>query len=941
MDAYGGAALLIKILYHRNRFDDDVIARMLGHFKTLLEVMAACPEERVGQLPMLTEAEREQLLGEWNDTATEFPRDKCVHQLFEEQAGRTPDALAVADARKQWTYAELNRRAELLAAELRKFGIGPDVCAGVCLERSVEMVTAKLAVWKAGGAYVPLDPSYPAQRLQAVVEDAKLRLVVSDRVSSQDIRLWDGVELLLADDVVPEANLAADCAPASTSLAYVIYTSGSTGEPRGVEVTHRNLVNSTQARLAYYQPGQNHFLLLSSFAFDSSLAGIFGTLCGGGTLVIPSGALPANLPNLAKLVAAHEITDLLCVPSLYRLMLEQATRGEVKSLRRVIVAGESCPPDLLERHYKLLPTATLYNEYGPTEATVWATVHPCETRPKRVTVSIGKPIANTQIYVLDQRLRPVPSGVQGELCIAGESVARGYWNQPELTAAKFVTNPFGKGKLYRTGDLGRHLPDGSLELLGRLDAQIKIRGFRIELEEISSHIAAFPGVLQAAATVFETQAGQPEIIAYIVPESPQANVTYKALRRYLKDRLPEYMLPSAALILDALPLLPNGKLDRNALPMPERSLAGVKDKPANLTEEKLVAVFEKVLEKQPVGTGQSFFELGGHSLLLARLLLLIEENFAVQLSWAEVFRFPTVRELATLLNGQSREVGSNAIIPIQPSGSKLPLFWVRGGPLFLGLSRGLGLDQPLLGLDLPPADAVHLPVPYRLEDIAAALIEKMRSVQPEGPYNIAGLCVNGVIAYEMARQLEESGQTIGVLALFDAQNPEFYHNFGEQSTQRAAWNKIGFHLNKFLSASPAGFCQIVRERLKRAGQRLNVLRWRIYHHFAWRVQERHLRNLDIIIHPSSYSYHPKPLSCNALFFQSSDWPKGSYWDFYASWKDMIRDLRVYRVRGGHESMFAEKNVAPIIEGLRQGLEEIYRPVLSHAPAETPPLLDSL
>ncbi len=935
------AGLAGRFKYNTDLFDSPTVARMAEHFQVLLGALVTNPDAPISQAEIMTAAERQKVLVEWNETTAEFDREICIHALFEAQAEKSPSAVAVEQGSRRVTYGELNERANGLAKVLRGRGVQPETRVGICLHPSPEMLIAIMAVLKAGGAYVPLDPSYPAQRLQAVVEDAKLRLVVSDRVSSQDIRLWDGVELLLADDVVPEENVVADITPASTSLAYVIYTSGSTGEPRGVEVTHRNLVNSTQARLAYYQPGQNHFLLLSSFAFDSSLAGIFGTLCGGGTLVIPSGALPANLPNLAKLVAAHEITDLLCVPSLYRLMLEQATRGEVKSLRRVIVAGESCPPDLLERHYKLLPTATLYNEYGPTEATVWATVHPCETRPKRVTVSIGKPIANTQIYVLDQRLRPVPSGVQGELCIAGESVARGYWNQPELTAAKFVTNPFGKGKLYRTGDLGRHLPDGSLELLGRLDAQIKIRGFRIELEEISSHIAAFPGVLQAAATVFETQAGQPEIIAYIVPESPQANVTYKALRRYLKDRLPEYMLPSAALILDALPLLPNGKLDRNALPMPERSLAGVKDKPANLTEEKLVAVFEKVLEKQPVGTGQSFFELGGHSLLLARLLLLIEENFAVQLSWAEVFRFPTVRELATLLNGQSREVGSNAIIPIQPSGSKLPLFWVRGGPLFLGLSRGLGLDQPLLGLDLPPADAVHLPVPYRLEDIAAALIEKMRSVQPEGPYNIAGLCVNGVIAYEMARQLEESGQTIGVLALFDAQNPEFYHNFGEQSTQRAAWNKIGFHLNKFLSASPAGFSQIVRERLKRAGQRLNVLRWRIYHHFAWRVQERHLRNLDIIIHPSSYSYHPKPLSCNALFFQSSDWPKGSYWDFYASWKDMIRDLRVYRVRGGHESMFAEKNVAPIIEGLRQGLEEIYRPVLSHAPAETPPLLDSL
>lgn len=910
-----------RFKYNTDLFDATTVERMAEHFQVLLNSVTANPDAPISQAEIMTAAERRKVLVEWNATSQDFSADCCVHDLIRAQAEKMPSAVALEQGTYRLSYGELNQRAEAAAQMLRQNGLKPRGKVGIYIHPSAEMLVAILAVLKAGGAYLPLDPTYPAQRLRSTVDDAKLGFILTNSATSHTVPAVPGVEILKVDAVRPRES-AQNPDPAAIAqpddLAYVIYTSGSTGEPRGVEVTHRNLMNSTQARIRYYDQSHARFLLLSSFAFDSSVAGIFGTLCSGGTLVLPPGPLAESLPDLARLVAAHEITDLLCVPSLYRLMLEQASRGEMKTLRRAIVAGESCPPELLERHYKLLPGATLYNEYGPTEATVWATVHRCEAHPKRATVSIGKPIANTQIYVLDRYMHPVPAGVQGELCIVGAGVARGYWNRTGLTAEKFLPNPFGAGRLYRTGDLARHLPDGSLELMGRLDEQVKIRGFRIELDEIASQIVSFPGVLEAAATVYEPHAGHQEIVAYVVSGQSEAAFSVKDLRRYMRDRLPEYMLPSTILRVETLPRLPNGKLDRNALPKPQ-SPATPGDKAANATEEKLVAIFEKVLEKNSVGANQSFFELGGHSLLLARLLLLIEESFSIHLSWAEVFRFPTVRELATLLQAPSREVGKSAIIPIQPEGSKLPLFWVRGGPLFLGLSRGLGRDQPLLGLDLPPADAVRLPVPYRLEDIASALIEKMRSVQPNGPYNIAGLCVNGVIAYEMARQLQESGQNIGLLALFDAQNPEYYHNFAGESAQQATINKIGFHLKKLLAATPANLPGLLRERLVRAGQRLNVLRWRIHHHFALRVRERNLRNLDIIIHPSSYDYKPKPLKGKVLFFQSSDWPKGGYWNFFASWKGVIEDLRVRRVQGGHESMFADANVAPILEGLQEGL----------------------
>ncbi len=915
-----------RFKYNTDLFDSSTIVRMAEHFQVLLRSVVDNPDLSISQAEIMTAAERKKVLVEWNNTEAHFDNNICIHDLFERQVVKNPNATAIEQGASRLTYSALNRRADALANVLHRRGVTAETKVGICLQPSLEMLVAILAVLKAGGGYVPLDPAYPQQRLKFILEDAQLQLVLTDSASIKELPAVDGVETVVLDSATPLDGTPRQEIPGRAdpnNLAYVIYTSGSSGTPRGVEITHRNLVNSTLARMQYYAASHSRFLLLSSFAFDSSVAGIFGTLCSGGTLVMTPGTLTSSLPELARLVAQHEVTDLLCVPSVYRLMLEQASHGEMKTLRRAIVAGESCPPELLEKHYKLLPGTTLFNEYGPTEASVWATVHKCEHHPKRPVVSIGKPVANTQVYILDSHLQPVPQGIPGELCVGGLNVSRGYWNRPELTTEKFIPNPFSSGKLYRTGDMARHLPDGSLELLGRFDTQVKIRGFRVELDEISSLIASFSGVREAATAIRDPESKHAEIVAYIVQDPKLPPVSFGQLRRFLKERLPEYMLPSVIVALNELPLLPNGKLDRSALPAPHDSFVNVGERPSNAVEEKLVAIFESVLEKHPVGTNQSFFELGGHSLLLARLILLIEQSFGKTLSWAEVFRSPTVRELAALLNDETADLGSSAIIPIQPQGGKLPLFWVRGGPLFLTLSRGLGMDQPMLGLDLPPSDAAHLPVPYRLEDIASALVEKMRSVQPEGPYNIAGLCVNGVIAYEMARQLQDAGQEIGVLALFDAQNPEYYHNFTGEGRGRATWNKIDFHLNKLLSATPSTLPALVRERLVRIGQRLNVLRWRVYHHLALRVNEQNLRNLDTIIHPSSYDYRPKPLTGNVLFFQSNEWPKGDYWNFFASWKDMIRKMQVFRVQGGHESMFSEENVAPIIDGLRDGLKQVH------------------
>jgi surfactin family lipopeptide synthetase A len=922
-DAPTGIAGRFK--YSTDLFDPPTIARMAGHLETLLRAVAANPEQRISQVPLLTESERQQVSVEWNSTDVMYATDVCIHNLFETKVEMLPDAAAVVQGKRQLSYRELNSRAEALANSLRQRGVGPEQVVAICLKPSLGMMVSILGVLKAGGACLPLDPSYPKDRLKYVLDDSKVKVLLT----TSDLRTLfpeNGIEVMCLDQ---DAGLSDPAKSAVTSeakagpdnLAYVIYTSGSTGTPKGVLITHRNLVHSTQARLSYYTAPNSRFLLLSSFAYDSSLAGIFGTLCQGGSLVLCPGTVRECLPELAQVVARHRISELLCVPSVYGFLLEQASPAQLATLRSAIVAGESCAPELIERHYKLLPHTVLYNEYGPTEASVWSTVYKCRPKQTRLLVPIGRPIANTRVYVVDRHLNLAPVGVAGEICIAGPGLVRGYLNRPDLTAEKFVPNPFStdkQAKLYRTGDLARYLPDGNLELLGRLDEQVKIRGFRIELEEISSVMAEHPSVRQAVAVLREDTPHSPELVAYVVPWTNEG-FDGSALRQFLKQRLPEVMVPSKIVTLERLPLTPNGKLDRHALPTPESPSDVVYEAAAGPVEARLVEIFEKVLGKHPVGTRQNFFDLGGHSLLVARLLLLIEQAFHKKLSLGEVFQAPTVRELAVLLANGTRSNG--AIVPIQPSGSRTPLFWVRGGPLYLALSRRLGPDQPLLGLHLPPSDAAELPVPYKLEAIAAALVERMREAQPTGPYNIAGLCVNGVIAYEMARQLHQDGQEVGLLALFDAQNPAYYRDFSMEGRGALMWRKACYHLANLHQSRLRQMPGFIRDRMTGIGRRLSVMRWRVNHALGLPVGDNHLEDLDTIIHPASYDYQPPPYRGRVVFFQSTDWPKGRYWEFHVGWKHLVGAMDIFRIRGGHESMFYDENVDLLAESLQLSLKQ--------------------
>jgi amino acid adenylation domain-containing protein len=917
-----------RFKYSSDLFEPQTVAYMAGHLAMLLESIAANPDQRISSLPMLTAREREQVCVTWNETEAEFPADLCLHELIAKQAERTPAATAIIDGAGELTYRELDHRSNQLAAYLRKQGVGPEVPVGLYLEPSNEMIVGIVGVLKAGGACLPLDPSYPAERLAWVCADTQLHVLITQQhllsslpvVTASVLALdshWSEVEKESAGPVRSEAN--------PESLAYIIYTSGSTGKPKGVQITHRNLVHSTYARSLYYGPDAGRFLLLSSFAFDSSLVGIFGSLARGGTLVLTPGPVQSNLTRLAQFVAQSRISHLLSVPSLYNLLLDQAKTGELSSLREVIVAGESCPVELVERHHRLLPKVTLFNEYGPTEASVWTTVYKCDAGHLARFVPIGRPIPNARVYVLDPHLNVLPVGAPGELYIGGEGVVRGYLNRPEETAARFIADPFDRtpgARLYKTGDLVRHLPDGNLEILGRLDHQVKIRGFRIEMEEIEAVISAHESVRQAVVTLREEKEGEPGLIAYAVPLDPAQFDTEK-LRVYLNQKLPEVMVPSAIVKLDSLPLMPNGKVNRHALvaelPVPVTQFVP----PADALESKMVNIWETVLGKQGIGTTDNFFDLGGNSLLVAKLLLRIEQRLGKTLSLANIFQAPTIQQLAAMVGGRSIPVHHPAIVPIQPLGTKPPLFWVRGGPLFLPLAHRLGIDRPLLGLHLPTDEASELDVPYKLEDIAGAFVRCMREAQPEGPYYIAGLCVNGVIAYEMARQLVEQGEKIGLLVVFDAQNPAYYEDFSQESRGQLLRKRVEFQFSNLRREGLPGLADFLNDRIVGIRRRLSVRYWRACHAWHRRVSIQRLEDLEHIVHPASFVYRPKPYSGRVVFFQSTDWPVGRYWDFHASWNGLIAGgLELHKIRGGHESMFYEQNVDLLARKLQACLRDV-------------------
>jgi amino acid adenylation domain-containing protein len=657
--------LTITIKYNVDLFEPATIRRMLGHTRNLLESIVADPQQRLSELSFLGADERRQLLYEWNETRVEYNAGGTLHQHFEAKAAETPQAVALVCEGQQLSYGELNERANQLAHHLRKRGIVAETRVGLCIERSLEMIVGLLGILKAGAAYLPLDPTYPRERLRFMLdESAAPVLLTQQRLASvlpehgaQVIYLdthWD--EIAQESNSNPVANVLAE------NLAYIIYTSGSTGTPKGVCVSHHNLLQSTFARLDYYSSQPKSFLLLSSFAFDSSVAGIFWTLCAGGTLVLPEEGLQRDAHALVRLIRQRRVSHLLSLPSLHALMLEVADASELESLDVVIVAGEACSPELVRRHFETLPETNLYNEYGPTEATVWSSVYQClgDEGEGRQVVPIGRPIANARLYILDDDLRPLPIGVAGELYIGGEGLTRGYLQRSEVTAERFVPDPFGKGaRLYRTGDMTRYLPDGNIEFLGRSDSQVKIRGFRIELGEIEAALMEEATVREAVVVAADEASGGKRLVAYLVWEQAAEASGVDELRQKLKERLPEYMIPATFVFLAEMPLSPNGKIDRRALSTADQSAPELKRAympPLTDAERTIAQVWQEVLKVEKVGVTDNFFDLGGHSLSMVQVYTKLRAAFVErEFTVIDLFRYPTVSAVAQFLNPSAQQ----------------------------------------------------------------------------------------------------------------------------------------------------------------------------------------------------------------------------------------------------------------------------------------------
>ncbi len=664
-----GDRLAGSLEYNRDLFDASTIKRVIGHFKRLLESIVENPEQPVSSLQMMSDQERRQLLVEWNDTNKEYRKDRFIHQIIEEQAELTPDSLALLFDDQPLSYHQLNSSANQLAHLLQSLGVGPESLVAVCLHRSADMILALLAVLKAGGGYVPIDPDYPPARLAFMLDDSGAHLLIT--TLSLDQQLFGSSDLssvprLYLDQLQHEIDSQSRVNPHSEvggeNLAYVIYTSGTTGKPKGAMNTHHGISNRLQwMQEAYLLDSSDRVLHKTPLSFDVSVWEVFWPLMSGAAVVVarPGGHLEPGY--LVELIEKQEVTTMHFVPSMMEKFLEEVEEGRCKSVRRVIASGEAMSRELVEKYFERM-SGELHNLYGPTEASVDVSWWECERGAGGRSVPIGRPIANTQIYILDKEMRAVPVGVLGELYLGGAGLGRGYLRKGGMTAERFVPNPYGGeggSRIYRSGDIGRYREDGSIEYVGRVDHQVKIRGARIEIGEIESVMREVRGVREAVVVVREEEGKGKELIGYVVMEEGE-EVSVREMREELELRLPKVMVPRAIVRLEGMPLSPNGKLDRKALPSPDGFQPRLAEyvAPSTQLEEAIAAIWKDVLGVERIGVNDNFFELGGHSLLIVEMHSRLRNISDKEIPIVEMFRYPTINSLAVYLGRQDGDRSS-------------------------------------------------------------------------------------------------------------------------------------------------------------------------------------------------------------------------------------------------------------------------------------------
>lgn len=885
------------LTYNTDLFDRETARHMAAHYRNLLAAAIEDPERPITAIPILDAAERRQLVEGWNQAETPLP-SRLVHQLIAEQAAQNPGAVAAFDDNGTLTYSQLDHAADELAERICAAGAGPGTLVALCVERSRAMVVALLAILKAGSAYVPLDPLFPKERLAFILEDSKAAFVITE--SALRDRLPAGFPSLILTGSPGTAGGRQAMpvpAPGAESPAYAIYTSGSTGVPKAVLVPHRQMLNGLEGLRAVFGFGATDcFLAVSTLSFDIAAVEIFMPLMSGGRVAIASREQQTDPRALNELIERVHPTYIQATPATWRMLIDAGWRGG-KELT-ILSAGEalvrSLADSLLDR------CGRLFDVYGPTETTIYCTAE--QVRRETGPVPIGRPLANAKVYVLDERLEPVPQGVTGELYVGGAGVTPGYWRRPELTAERFLPDPFTSApasKIYRTGDLARWLPDGRLQYLGRRDTQIKLRGFRIELGEVESALNAHPAIRAAAVT-----ARGDALIAWCVWRGAPAEPG--ALRQSLAAKLPHYMIPARIITRETLPLLPNGKVDRQSLAgmiePPQTSGAG---SPKDKAEQDLAHIWEELLETRPIGRNDNFFDLGGHSLLAARMVARIEQAFGKRLPVGTVFEAPSIAQLVPFVRGGASPKWPPRVIPVQPAGTRTAFWAVGGGANYRLIAEHLGPDQPVFGVLLEEEDIARLGPPYRVQTIAAEIVRLIRQQQPHGPYQLGGYSMQGLVALEAARLLVAAGEDVRLLALFDPYLPvpvrrQFSRTLRIRIHLAAAWWLLahrGLRITfQFLATTAKGFAAGLRHQP--AGARTTP------------------HTIPDMVRLAVSSYQPEPYPGRIVYFQAAEQPIALGLGSVLGWRERAAgglDIRV--VPGEHAAILREPNAARLANEL--------------------------
>ncbi|MGH1362058.1 MAG: amino acid adenylation domain-containing protein [Calditrichia bacterium] len=762
--------------YATKLFRPETIRRMMDGFLALLEAVVLDTSLPISILPVITAENKHQLLREWNQTQADVPTNCCFHQLFEEKAKEKPGQIAASFNGSQINYDELNKAANRLANLLIGYGIESGDLLGICMDRSLSMLIGLLAAQKIGATYIPMDPSFPVDRLQYMCEDADVKCILSETVYGELVSGFSGEQVFydqLEEELMQQPDRNLDIRISPTAAMYMIYTSGSTGRPKGALLPHSAVVNFLNSMSK--SPGvqaSDRLLAITTLSFDIAVLELYLPLMQGACVVIADSKTVMDPPSLKLLLSNENITVMQATPTTWRMLLE--TSWNPPPQFKALCGGEAMPQSLCNSLLK--KGVELWNMYGPTETCVWSCVQ--RMQPEHDRILIGRPIDNTTIYILDKHLNPVPQGVAGDLWIGGVGLALGYHNRPELTVERFIDNPFSSepdSRLYKTGDLARYVADETLECLGRDDFQIKIRGYRIEPGEIEVALKSYSGIEQAVVTVKTFSEDDERLVGYVISEN-QIEEQLQSIRQHMKEALPDYMIPAAIMQLDTIPLTPNGKIDRNALPLPQPKVSTIPievKRPVTKLEAKLIAIWESVLMAKSIGVNDNFFEIGGHSLLAARIFARIESELGKKLPLATLFTVQTIAGLAAAMQEETVSSDWSSLVPIQTSGDRPPLFLIHGAGgnvlLYRDLAHYLGDDQPVYGLQAQGLDG-SMNYLTRFEEMAERYISEIRAQQPSGPYYLGGYCLGGTLAFEVAKQLTSVGEQVALVAMFETFN---------------------------------------------------------------------------------------------------------------------------------------------------------------------------